>query len=84
MEAGHIIPVPASFRPYLDAAVVRLGYLKPMLQFAGSDEGIRVSGASPAERDELTRDVMHVLYREKIYAETLPMRRRLVEALTTS
>jgi hypothetical protein len=41
-----------------------------------------LAGAEPRMVPELRRDVLYTLYREKIYAETLPMRQALIREVT--
>ena len=77
-----LIPVEEAFRPYLDAALTRLRYLYPNVTFTPSATGIDAVGHSDTDSEALVRDVQHALYREKIYAETLPMRRALVDTVT--
>ena len=69
-----LIAIPSSMEAYLSAAVVRLGYLFPNLSFGASEQGITVAGMTTEVAEQLKRDVLHAVYREKVYAETLPMR----------
>jgi hypothetical protein len=76
-----IITVDEPFRPFVDAALARLTYLYPHAAFGRHEDEIVVT-ATARLVDVIARDVSFILYREKIYAETLPLRRALVEAVT--
>ena len=67
------------FHPHLPSAATRLGYLYPKLCFEVTAAGMEVSG----EFDEsiLRREILHAVYRERIFAETLPLRRTLIDGL---
>jgi hypothetical protein len=75
------VKVDEPFWPFVDAALMRLRYLYPKASFDRCDGGI-VVGAARSDIDAIARDASFILYREKIYAETLPLRRALVEAVT--
>lgn len=81
-HARTVIPVSPSFRPYVDAAVLRLAYLLPDVVLEVGDDSIMATHSSEQDGVSVRRDVTHCLYREKIYQETLSMRRDLVAALT--
>lgn len=74
-----VIPVEAPFRSYLSSAATRLGYLYPELLFTVRDDAVEVTGA--VEESVMRREVLHAVYREKIFAETLPLRRTLIDGL---
>lgn len=77
-----LIEIPPELIKPAEAAIVRLGYLYPSLNFQLADEGIRVAGALPADISTLRKDALHAVYREKIYAETLAMRTAFISAMT--
>jgi hypothetical protein len=74
-----IVAVEPTFRLHLASATTRLGYLYPDLVFTVIDEGVAVTGEG--EESILRREVLHAVYREKIFAETLPLRRTLIDGL---
>jgi hypothetical protein len=78
------VEIAQAFQPYLEAAVLRLGSQYPSLRFLVRDAVIAVAGATPENQSEIRKAVLHAVYREKIYAETLPMRQALVAAVTAS
>lgn len=81
MGANVLVKVPQSFDRYVEASLVRLQARFPALLFTRGPEGILVEGASI--RDDIPATVLHTLYREKIYQETLPMRGALLTAVLT-
>jgi len=75
------VRVAPPLQPYVDQALTRLAYLYPRVKFAAVPGGILIEEERAVEVNELARNVHYALYREKIYAETLPLRRALVEAV---
>ena len=80
LAVADVVEVPQAFHGFMDSAVVRLGYLYPDRIFEATGFGIAISNGSEIS-DELRRDVLHCVYREKVFAETLPLRRRLIDGL---
>ena len=64
----------------LNSAIVRLGYLYPDLTFSCQDNLIQIQGCIE-NRTELLKEIRYIIYREKIYEETLPIRKNLYENL---
>lgn len=79
--AQALIPIPMELHPYLSAAAVRVGYLHPNFTIELSPEGFRVSGPQAVRQLGLKRDLLHAVYREKIYHETLALRQGLLDLL---
>ena len=77
MKASLKIDIPEGFCKYLDAAVVRLTYLFPDFDFSATNGVIVVKASSDEQLREVKREIMHQLYRERIYSETLSVRRWL-------
>ena len=79
-----IVPVPKAFWPYVDPALERLRYLYPKAVFTVEKAGecIRAESTESMDEETLRREIHYAVYREKIYAETLSLRRSLVEAVT--
>lgn len=74
------LTVPNQLHSYMPTTLVRLSYLYPDLTFSVENNDIIV-GNCPVDREKfIKRDVLYTLYREKIYVETLSMRRSLFEA----
>lgn len=74
------IDVPKAFEPYLDAAIVRFSYLRPDVTVEKKDS-IAQLFCEVEEKENLRREFFHALYREKIYHETLPLRRAIFAGL---
>ncbi|AYG64060.1 hypothetical protein CCGE525_35185 (plasmid) [Rhizobium jaguaris] len=67
-------------RPYLAAAIVRFTALHAGIEIEVSQTvSLLDDGIAPV--DLLVQEFRHCLYREKIYAETLPLRRALVDGV---
>jgi hypothetical protein len=77
-----VIPVSPIFRPYVDAAVLRFTYLFPDIGIEVGEDSITATHSPKQDRVSVRRELTHSLYREKIYHETLSMRRDMVATLT--
>ena len=71
------IDIPDEFGKFVPAAIVRLTYLYPDCEFSNGDGAVVVTVNGDEQSDELKREVMHQIYRERIYSETLSVRRWL-------
>lgn len=71
------IDIPEEFGKFVPAAIVRLTYLYPDYEFSDGDGSVFVTVNDDEQSDELKREVMHQIYRERIYSETLSVRRWL-------
>ncbi|RTM10590.1 MAG: hypothetical protein EKK31_02210 [Hyphomicrobiales bacterium] len=77
------VEIPQSFSDFVEGALLRIQARYPDLRFRVTDAGLEVNGVPVAEVDQLRKQVFHAVYREKIYIETLPLRHKLIEAVTT-
>ena len=73
--------VPIVFLPYVDAAFLRLQVVFPHLSFTRSEDVILVSEIDAAEQIKLRGELSHQIYRERIFSETLAMRKSLLSAV---
>ena len=71
------IEVPNEFKRYVPAVIVRLTYLYPDCEFSDDDGAVSVMVNGYHQFGELKKEVMHQIYRERIYSETLSVRRWL-------
>jgi len=71
--------VPSSLTDFIDAALVRLRLQFGNVEFHRTTAAITADADDPIEVEKLRSAVLHALYREKIYAETLPLRHALLE-----
>ena len=75
--------IESPLEPYVPAAIVRLGYLHPSWEIEFSESSIRVRSALETGKPLVQREVFHSVYREKILAETLDMRRDLLKLVAS-
>lgn len=72
--------IPGEFAEHSDKVLVRLSYLHPELSFEKDPIGIKVNSDNSLTEDEiqqLKQNIYHQFYRERIFQETLPIRRWL-------
>ena len=81
--AAVTIDLAEIFHRYREAAILRLQSLYPTVGFAIADCGIVAMDTASINETEIRKAVLSTVYREKIYAETLPMRLALVAAVTS-
>ena len=74
------ITIPESFEDYIDATIVRTSYLFPDLKIVKSSKplSIEVSGLNKVtELKDFRQEFLNILYRERIYSETLSIRKTI-------
>lgn len=76
-----IVELPPTFGSYVDAAIVRLSAQIPEFSFASVSGGISVEPSPESLPSYLRAAIMHAVYRERIYSETLAMREALLSAV---
>lgn len=81
-ELELVVDIPPQFNDYLDATLIRLQAIVPECRFSQSNGCILARGLTNISPDRLRTTILHTIYREKIYAETLGIRRDLVAAVT--
>lgn len=64
--------------PYIQSALTRLGYLHPSWRLKISDMTITATIPTAESPDTVLREIRYAIYREKIFAETMDMRRDLL------
>lgn len=69
------------FRAYVDDAMSRFSYLHPSVEIEVGAEAVTLVVDANADLADLARDFQFALYRQKIYAETLPLRKTLIEGV---
>lgn len=80
MTTRILVRIPERFVEFVDAATLRFEGQFPGVRVTTVAEGVCLEGEE-AQQAELRSDFLHVLYREKIYAETLSMRQALMKAV---
>lgn len=79
---AHIaVEIPESFSSFMDATVVRLQAIYPAIDWEVQGRSIIATPCGPADITKLRSEVLHTVYREKIYEGTLNMRRSLLGAV---
>jgi hypothetical protein len=81
-ESFAEVEIPQEFRVFVPAALMRLQVIHPTLEFSRDADLVVVGGPNSFDPTEIRKSVLHSIYREKIYAETLPLRQSLVAAVT--
>lgn len=80
MTMQAFVQIPQRFKDYVDTASLRFEGQYPGIRVLPAAEGVVLEGEN-AQAAEIRSDFLHVLYREKIYADTLPMRQALLKAV---
>ncbi len=70
--------IPKAFLNFTDSAVVRMGYLFPKATISQNETSVSIS--SDTNQGDLKQEFLHLLYREKIYFETLDIRKGLFKS----
>lgn len=82
-ESGELtVEIPPCFDSFVDPALLRVRTLYGGYRFDRTVRGIRVCSSAGSIDPAVEQAVLHAVYREKIYADTLDMRRALVATLT--
>lgn len=77
------VSIPRPFKDYLDAAIVRASYLYPDLKLEYSQDSVEtiiVSSEKTFDFESFKKDFLNILYRERIYSETLSIRKTIYMA----
>ena len=76
-----IVEIPDALARFVESALVRLRAQHTGIEFEICPQGIRITPSEQATSGRLYSSVLHAVYREKIYTETLPMRVALMQAI---
>jgi hypothetical protein len=74
------VSIPPDFERYVEAAVLRFSYLKPAATVEHGGSTVTLSD-DRTDAAVLRRDFLHLVYRERIYSETLELRKELHRSL---
>ena len=69
------------FMPWLPDASVRFQYLYPELELSVDGNIVRFTGTNAGD-PRVKQEFQFCLYRQKIFEQTLPMRKMLIEGVT--
>ncbi len=75
------IPISSEFREFIPSAALRLRYIYPNLKIEPTANGVKLSSVAELEATQVEQEVFYQIYREKIFQQTLPMRRDLYKML---
>ncbi|RVK59280.1 hypothetical protein CN155_08230 [Sinorhizobium meliloti] len=70
-----------AFQAHISDAINRFSYLHPSIEIEIGPEVISLFAESTDDVGDLARDLQFALYRQKIYAETLALRKTLIEGV---
>ncbi|MFT3988985.1 hypothetical protein [Aestuariivirga sp.] len=84
MAQRETFEIPEPLQPFIEVAIGRLGYLHPEWTLSTTEAKISMDAAQGLDLGKARREIFYALYREKIYAETLSMRRSLLAAVAGS
>ncbi|MFD9901254.1 hypothetical protein [Mesorhizobium sp. NPDC059025] len=77
------IAIEPQFEGFVPSAVVKFQIQFPASEIQTDNWIVTISGCDRFKFSEIRRAFLHTLYREKIYAETLPLRANLIAAVTS-
>jgi hypothetical protein len=75
------ISISPKFQEFIPAAIMRLKYIFPDLDIEATANGLKLTGTKEIDDLRLEREVIYQIYREKIFQQTLSMRRDLYQML---
>ena len=76
------IPIDKKFSPYVEAALLRVGYLFDGIQieYSKGESSVLAYLNDDMEDTSVIKEIKYALYREKIYQETIPIRNKIIGA----
>jgi hypothetical protein len=74
-----IVKIPDLKKEILDGVQIRLNYLYPNLEFKFSENEVEVNGLID-DKNNLKAEISYLLYREKIYIESIDVRKKIYES----
>lgn len=75
------VEFPSRFQNFAESAFLRLQVRYSQHTFRLGDGCLEVVSAAGVPSEGLRRDILHAIYAEKVFAETLPMRQALMAAV---
>ena len=76
------ITIPSEFLQFVDAAIVRCSYLYPDFEIKCLGKNIEISSSSIEEFITIKQEFFQLLYKERIYSDTLEIRASLFRAIS--
>ena len=80
--ADIVINIPLKFERFLETAILRFQYLFPELEVSlcGLQVNIKINGTQSSS--DLKKELLHLIYKERIYSETLEIRTALYKGIS--
>lgn len=75
------LDIPSNFEGAAGAALIRAAYLFPDITFEQIGGRIHVRGARAKDESEIRKEVLYLIYRERIRADFEPFRRKALERI---
>ena len=75
------IEIRPTYESFLDSAIHRYEYLFPNHEINFENMAVCISSNEPFSKEEARQNFHHLLYREKIYADTLDIRKSIFKAI---
>jgi len=72
------IAIPENSRTFFFFLLLRIGYLYPHWLVTSTADGLVVEIGNGSSEAEVRREILYTVYREKILAETMDLRRGLI------
>lgn len=72
------IEIGNTFYQYVDAAIVRMMALQPEVQLTFEQPKVSIVCPNDEDPNQIRSDFLDLLYREKIYQDTLPIRKTIM------
>jgi hypothetical protein len=80
-RSGSELYIDERLQPWLPDASVRFRYLYPEIELTVEGSSVRFTGPH-ADDPRVKQDFQFCLYRQKIFEQTLPLRKMLIEGVT--
>lgn len=76
------VTIPEEFGKYINSASLRFQYLYPDVTISISNANISIEGGEEGLLNNLRQELLHLVYKEKIYSETLEIRKSIYRAIS--
>lgn len=80
--ADIVIEIPSKFESFLETAILRFQYLYPELEVTLSGLQVNIKNTKTHSLQNLKKELLHLIYKEKIYSETLDIRTAIYRGIS--
>ncbi len=77
-----VIKIPSKFESFLETAILRFQYLYPELEVTLSGLQVNIKNTKTHSLHSLKKELLHLIYKEKIYSETLDIRTAIYRGIS--